>query len=162
MSDEKNEVVEVEEYKQLVSVIFHGKMSGTAHDLYREKEYNFWWYGKKLAPDDFVIVDSPSTGYTVVRVVTVVDYDNVAAGWKTKDWKTIVDYVDTEAHEAVLAKQARVKQLRADLQRRADEMQELVLYNHLAQHDESARKMLEELGELEGFDKLPTALPNNK
>jgi hypothetical protein len=161
MSNEKNEVETVEETKQLVSVIFEGKMSGTIANSNFAKEYNYWWYGKKLVPDDFVVVDSPATGYTVVRVVTVVDYDNVLPAWR-KDWKTVVDYVDTEAYEATLAKQARVKQLKADLKKRADEMQELVLYNHLAQHDENARKMLEELGELEGFDKLPTALPNNK
>ena len=97
-----------------------------------------------IAVGDHVVVDSPSNGLTVVKVVQIGDtVENV-----TKATKWIVDKVDVSAHKARLARIERKKLLEAQLEKALEEELRKDRYARLAQADAALAALVAEYNQL--------------
>lgn len=89
-----------------------------------------------------VIVDSPSMGYVVVEVAEVDAKDD------NKATKRVVNTIDDTDYKNHLNKLERTKQIKAKLEQKKKEVEELYLWEMLAEKDEDAKALLDELKSL--------------
>ena len=91
--------------------------------------------------EDFVVV-APRGDYTVVQVVRVSDKVNPkAAAW-------LVDKVHTENYEKLLKDEERKKEIREQLDEAKKKMDELLVYQMLADSNPAMKELLDELKNL--------------
>jgi hypothetical protein len=89
-----------------------------------------------LKKGDWVVTDS-SNGYTVAEVIAIKELTT-----KSKRW--IVCKIDVTAHKAKMQKEQEISKIRAKLETRRKALQDIEVYNILAQKDEEMAKLLEE------------------
>jgi multidrug resistance efflux pump len=88
-----------------------------------------------------VIVDSPSMGYVVVEVAEVDVEDDKAT-------KRVVNTIDDTDYKNHLNKLERTKQIKAKLEQKKKEVEELYIWEMLAEKDDDAKALLDELKSL--------------
>lgn len=116
------------------------------------KTYNYFCDDNTVKPGDKVIVESPSSGYTIVDVLDVRDkiLDDYAAKW-------IVCRVNDEGYKARKAAVERRAVILKALNEKAKKVKEAEQFRYLASIDQDAAALLTELDELEGRKPALTA-----
>lgn len=111
-------------------------------NAYTGTSYSFLNDIADLEVGDLVVVDT-SNGYGLAKVESF-----KATDIKAKKW--IVQQVDVAAHKARLEKQTQIKSIRAKLEQRRKQIQDVQVYALLAQNDPEMAEMLSTLIALEG------------
>lgn len=112
--------------------------------------YNYACFDDSILIDDICVVKTAHHGFSLARVVTFLEKDKEAVG----AGREIVCKVDFSAYEARVETRKRREQLKADMQLKAAQMQELAVYQMLADKDPEMAAMLEEYKRLtDGLDK---------
>jgi hypothetical protein len=125
-----------------VRVVFPDRPAGK----YASGEYDFRT-DLDLNVGDLVVCDVCYQGencYTNGRVIRVMEQPS------TKAVKWVVQKIDLEAHMKRLELQSRIAAVKAKMERRRKELQDIEIYKELAQHDEEMSGMLKQLLDLEG------------
>lgn len=120
------------------------RFSATGAQRGTNTEYAYLCDIPGVAVGDHVVVDTPSNGLTIAKVIQIGDtVENV-----TKATKWIVDKVDVSAHKARLARIERKKLLEAQLEQALAEELRKDRYARLAQSNEALAKLVEEFNQL--------------
>ena len=106
------------------------------------KGYAYYCDIDGVAVGDAVVVDTPSSGLTVVRVVSLVP-DTAEDVHKVNKW--IVDKVDVAAHNARREREARRKVLEAQLEKALEEALRKDRFARLAELNPDLAPLVEEL-----------------
>jgi hypothetical protein len=110
-----------------------------------DKTYSYFT-DLELKVDDHVVVDSPSTGFEVVKVTEV---QGMSTSLLSKASKWIVQKLDIAGYEKKKEVQRLVQEVKNKLKQRKDEMEEMLLYQQLADKDPEIMKLMKELGKLD-------------
>lgn len=111
--------------------------------LGQSKDYHYGYdLPEDVAAGDKVIVDSPSSGLTIVDVVAVSD------GEKAAVTKFVVDRVDLTHYEAAKAKAARRAELKAQLDKASKKINEIAAYQLLVHLNPDLKDLVDEFAEL--------------
>lgn len=111
-----------------------------------EKTYEYKFREElDLKEGDFCVVESPSHGLTVVRVVSLVEYQEYAGGLKE-----IVDKVDVATYEANKKRAAELQALSDLLERKAIEARKRLDWEQLFDGDTETQELLKKFKELTG------------
>ncbi|KZR59135.1 hypothetical protein [Pseudobacillus badius] len=94
----------------------------------------------ELSVGDVVVVDA-TPGISVATVVGLKDTSKLATKW-------VIQKVDLTVHEERLAKEKKLKEIREKMEARRKELQEIQIYQLLAQEDEGMAALLNEYQKL--------------
>lgn len=89
-----------------------------------------------------VIVDSLSDGYVTVRVTKVFE------GVQAKATKFVVNTIDDKDYLERLSKDKKRQDIIAKLEKKKKEIEQMAIYDYLANHDSEAASLLSELKSL--------------
>lgn len=95
-----------------------------------------------LAPDDLVVVESPSDGFVVVKVV---ETRGLTPGQMSRATKWVVQKIDVTDYLKKVERAKIAQEVRNRLNARKDQLQELFIYKQLAESDPQMAKLLEQL-----------------
>lgn len=107
-----------------------------------------------LKVDDFAIVDTGSResyGYHTVKVTQV---QGLMENQRLSGNKWIVQVLDVENHVTRLKKQKIAQEIRNQLAERKSQLDEIMIYEKLANDDPAINKLLNELAEVDDTAKL--------
>lgn len=107
---------------------------------YTSKEYVYLNPLEEIQVDDLVVVDTTNNGYQIAKVSRFV----VDEKEKKKASNYVVDYVDTNSYEELVAKMQYMKRLENYMESRAAEYQRLAVFEVLAEKDPELSKALKE------------------
>lgn len=94
-----------------------------------------------------VVVKSASHGFGVAKIIEVIDKDKAST---KKFEREVVALIDMEPYEARKKNRARLQELNNRMEKRAQEINKLAIFEMMAEKDESLREMLAEYKELIG------------
>ena len=103
------------------------------------KEYAFACYIDDIRVGDTVVVETVNG----LMIATVVNLDATLPGKKTL--KQVVDKVDMAAFEERKQKAEKVKKLKTKIEKKVKELQDIALYEMLAEKDPELKNMVSEL-----------------
>jgi len=115
------------------------KFSPYKNGQYEGKSYNYIATQDNIKEGDFLVVDTPSSGYTIVKVVDVSEYKET-----TKANKYVVDKIDVEAYQNRLQREKDLKLLKAKLDKKVSERQSITIYEKFADDDPEIADLLSE------------------
>ncbi|MCV0350149.1 MAG: hypothetical protein K5863_08740 [Nitratireductor sp.] len=119
-----------------IAVTFAHRQAG-----YNEKRYHYKCkYPVEVG--DHVIVDTPHNGYTCVKVVAVLPAGSANAT------KSVIQVVNDNEYQADLQREKRIREIKAQLKARQNEIAELAFFRHLAEVDPEAKVLVDELSKL--------------
>lgn len=104
------------------------------------RDYDFKNDIEVLAIGDMVVVDTVN-GVAVATVVGIKDISKTATKW-------VIQKVDLDAHKARLAQDKIVIELKAKMEARRKELEEVNIYRILAKEDNSMAELLAQLDQL--------------
>ena len=108
------------------------------------QEYSYIFdLSNDVAVGDYVVVDSPYNGFVTAKVCSV--KTSLTGGKATK---YVVDYVDVSAHNARIEAQKRAEGIKKALAKKLKAFQEAQCYQLLAQSDQEAAQLIEELNQI--------------
>lgn len=104
------------------------------------KHYHYKTSIDDLKAGDLVVVESQN-GYSVASVVRYITHSNQAH-------KFVIQKVDLVAHEEFLEKEMKLSFIRAEVEERAEEIEERRKLEALAAEDEKMKRLIAEMDEL--------------
>lgn len=111
------------------------------NDYSYSKEYDFKYDKDDLKVGDTVVVDTQH-GLQLAKVTTVI---KLAVGERyDKATKWVVQKVDLTEHEARLEREKKAKEIKKQLEARRKKLEEIAVYQLLAEKDPEMAKLLEE------------------
>ena len=116
-----------------IAVTFNTQ-SGTYHSLSTDES---------IATEDHVVVESPHSGYSVAKVVDILD------GVSVKATKFIVCKVDDSAYRKRIMDAKERAEIVKKLSIKEQKLQEVQRFAHLAENDPEAKAMIERLKALD-------------
>lgn len=121
-------------------VKFRGPTSSWQHN----KEYAYFYEGDDAAVNKIAVVNSPTSGYSLVDIVRIVDGVSPCAT------KRIVCIVDDTKYTSIEQAQRERKQLLEKLAKIHAQLQQEEQFAYLANHSDEAKEMLRRLSEING------------
>lgn len=113
--------------------------------------YSYKTSFENLKAGDKVIVDAPSSGYTVVAVKEVRETDYVEAmSEKFSTWKPIVSLIDDVNYLESKAKAKRISELKGAMSSMKDKLDKEIMWKLMAKESPEFATMLKELQQLQG------------
>ena len=114
------------------------------------REYYYACYDDSISINDYVVVKSANHGMGIARVVdmlcnsdiTQLMLDHCNAG------REIISKFDMSAYEERVEKRKKAKQLKADMNKKMKEMQELAMFEMMAKENPELKEMLDAYKEL--------------
>jgi hypothetical protein len=114
------------------------------------REYHYACYDDSICIDDYVVVKSANHGFGIARVVDMVVGDQVTQTMRDycNEGREIVSRFDMCSYEERVAKRKQAKQLKADMNKKMKEMQELAMFEMMAKENPELKEMLDAYKEL--------------
>jgi hypothetical protein len=114
------------------------------------KEYHYALYDDNIYIDDYVVVKSANHGFGIARVVDIIPDGCVTQAMRDycNEGREIVSRFDMCAYEDRVEKRKMAKQLKADMDKKMKEMQELAMFEMMAKENPELKEMLDKYKEL--------------
>ncbi len=136
--------------RKYVHVVFNVSTNGAFDNT--GKEYLFACYEEDVAEGDIVVVDT-RYGFQLVTVTKVLDDtpEHLCGVSKNmrKNLKEVVCKVYTGAFDARRKKAERLAEVKAEMDKRVQELQKSAIYEMMAEKDDSLKAMLQEYKDLQ-------------
>lgn len=116
------------------------------------KEYHYALYDDNICIDDYVVVKSANHGMGIARVTDIVPDGNVTQAMRDycNEGREVISKFDMGAYEQRVEKRKIAKQLKADMNKKMKEMQELAMFEMMAEKNPELKEMLDKYKELIG------------
>ena len=114
------------------------------------KEYHYALYDDNICIDDYVVVKSANHGFGIARVVDIIPDGYVTQTMRDycNEGREVVAAFDMGAYEGRVNKRKMAKQLKADMNKKMKEMQELAMFEMMAEKNPELKEMLDKYKEL--------------
>lgn len=114
------------------------------------KEYHYALYDNNICIDDYVVVKSANHGFGIARVIDIIPDGYVTQAMRDycNEGREVVAKFDMDAYEQRVEKRKMAKQLKADMNKKMKEMQELAMFEMMAKENPELKEMLEKYKEL--------------
>lgn len=103
-----------------------------------DRTYDYANFEALLEAGDLCVVKTAHHGFGLARVVEIVDRNDV------ETQREVVSIVNTEAYDFRVASRAKAAELKAKMQERAKQLQDIALYQMLAKDDPAMMELLNE------------------
>ena len=117
-----------------------------------DKEYYYALYDDFIISSDYVVVKSANHGFGVAMVTDIISDDCVTQSMRDycNEGREIIAKFDMVAYEQRVEKRKMAKQLKADMNKKMKEMQELAMFEMMAEKNPELKEMLDKYKELIG------------
>ena len=105
------------------------------------RTYKYLLFDADVRPDDLVVVKTGHHGFALAQVI---DLDNETDGSEIEHNRQIVCKVDLTAYENRIAMSKKMAELKKQMDAKVKQLQNLALYEMLAQQDPELKAMLDE------------------
>ena len=114
------------------------------HDKYRTTGKYYAYYDLKLSEDDVIVVKNPQ-GFSVAKVIKVIEKNEVTEQMRNyiEYGYEVVDLVSTCSYEERVENRKIAKELKIEMDRKMKKMQEITLYEMMAEKCPELKQMLE-------------------
>ena len=114
------------------------------------KDYDYALYDNNLRVGDHVVVKSANHGFGLAKITEIVSDDCVTQAMLDycNAGREVVSGFDMSAYEERLEKRKIAKQLKADMNKKMKEMQELAMFEMMAEKNPELKEMLDKYKEL--------------
>lgn len=114
------------------------------------KEYDCALYDNNLGVGDYVVVKSANHGFGLAKITEIVSEDCVTQAMLDycNAGREVVSGFDMSSYEARVEKRKIAKQLKADMNKKMKEMQELAMFEMMAEKNPELKEMLDKYKEL--------------
>ena len=114
------------------------------------REYNYALYDTNIVGGDYVVVKSANHGMGIAQVVDIIPecYVTQAMLDYCNEGREIISAFDMTAYEDRVEKRKKAKQLKADMNKKMKEMQELAMFEMMAKENPELKEMLDAYKEL--------------
>lgn len=114
------------------------------------KEYHYALYDDNTCVNDYVVVKSANHGMGIARVVDIIPDGYVTQAMRDycNEGREVIAKFDMDAYEQRVEKRKMAKQLKADMNKKMKEMQELAMFEMMAKENPELKEMLEKYKEL--------------
>lgn len=116
------------------------------------KEYYYAFYDNNITFDDYVVVKSANHGFGIARVTEIIP--DVCITQSMRDYcnegREVVSIFDMSAYEQRIERRKQAKQLKSEMNRKMKEMQELAMFELMAEKNPELKEMLDTYKELIG------------
>ena len=116
------------------------------------KEYHYACYDDRICINDYVVVKSAHHGFGVAQVVDIIADCYVTQSMRDycNEGREIIAAFGMGAYEERVEKRKLAKQLKSDMSKKMKEMQELAMFEMMAEKNPELKVMLEKYKELIG------------
>lgn len=114
------------------------------------KEYTYAFYDDSIMVDDKVVVKSANHGFGLATVTQIIDDNCVTQSMKDccNEGREIVAKFDISAYNERIEKRKAAKQLKTEMNKKLKEVQELAMFEMMAEKNPELKEMLETYKEL--------------
>jgi hypothetical protein len=114
------------------------------------REYHYALYDTNIVGGDYVVVKSANHGMGIAQVVDIIPecYVTQAMLDYCNEGREIISAFDMTAYEDRVEKRKKAKQLKADMNKKMKEMQELAMFEMMAKENPELKEMLDAYKEL--------------
>lgn len=114
------------------------------------REYYYALYNYCVCVDDYVVVKSANHGMGIARVTDIILEEHVTQEMRDycNEGREVINMFDMSAYEERVENRKKAKQLKADMEKKVKAMQELALYEMMAEKNPELKEMLETYKEL--------------
>lgn len=114
------------------------------------KEYHYALYDNNTCVNDYVVVKSANHGFGIARVIDIIPdvYVTQAMRDYCNEGREVISKFDMYAYEQRVEKRKMAKQLKADMNKKMKEMQELAMFEMMAEKNPELKEMLDQYKEL--------------
>ena len=114
------------------------------------REYHYALYDTNIVGGDYVVVKSANHGMGIAQVMEVIPecYVTQAMLDYCNEGREVISVFDMSAYEERVEKRKKAKQLKADMNKKMKEMQELAMFEMMAKENPELKKMLDVYKEL--------------
>jgi len=114
------------------------------------KEYHYALYDDNICIDDYVVVKSAHHGFALARVADIIPNAYVTQTMRDycNEGREIISKFDMWSYEERVEKRKQAKQLKADMDKKMKEMQELAMFEMMAEKNPELKEMLDKYKEL--------------
>lgn len=114
------------------------------------REYYYACYDDNIGLDDYVVVKSANHGFGLAKVVDVIGDADINQMMRDycNEGREIISAFDMCAYEDRVEKRKKAKQLKADMNKKMKEMQELAMFEMMAKENPDLKEMLDAYKEL--------------
>lgn len=113
-------------------------------------EYNYALYDSNINVGDYVVVKSANHGMGIATITNIIADENVTDAMRNycNGGREVVAKFDMSTYNERIEKRKMAKQLKADMSRKMKEMQELAMFELMAEKNPELKEMLETYKEL--------------
>ena len=114
------------------------------------REYQYALYDNNIGVDDYVVVKSANHGMGIARVTGIIPSDYVTQQMRDycNEGREVVAKFDMSSYEERVEKRKKAKQLKAEMNKKMKEMQELAMFEMMAEKNPELKEMLDAYKEL--------------
>lgn len=114
------------------------------------REYYYACYDDNIGLDDYVVVKSANHGFGLAKVVDVIGDADINQMMRDycNEGREIISKFDMKTYEDRVEKRKKAKQLKADMNKKMKEMQELAMFEMMAKENPELKEMLDAYKEL--------------
>lgn len=109
------------------------------------KEYYYALYDNNITFDDYVVVKSANHGFGIARVTEIVANEQITQSMRDycNEGREVVSTFDMSAYEQRVEKRKQAKQLKSEMNRKMKEVQELAMFEMMAEKNPELKEMLD-------------------
>lgn len=114
------------------------------------KEYYYAFYDNNICTEDYVVVKSANHGFGIARVTDIIPDHLITQSMRDycNEGREVVSLFDMSAYEQRIERRKQARQLKSDMNKKMKEMQELAMFELMAEKNPELKEMLDAYKEL--------------